>query len=1038
MPERIGWDKYEVSLLIDACEHVIHNAVPKSQMVKELSAALRNRALKNDVKIDEVFRNQNGIALQMNKMDYLLTGGNKGLPGGSTLYCEMAELKKNNLAAFETILSEAKAQINVETAHDKAIIKKYVDKSLLKAGLTVPKDVTRDLCDALGVALEKGENCNISILLGGETYEAKLTNVNFSEKYADVVTFQIRYSAGSPICRKLNEVFSYTADLIAQNKRVENLEYTEMYVRSPKTIEFICYPAKPNKQMRVETNKMDETKNEFIAWLNMQPKLKYTVSTVVSVQSECSEYATAHKVSSKSFWKIIDAKEYDIVARKLIDTRLFRILHRKTALVFDKSYVYYREFLASINNVPEFENKTEFPENVETTCFEVTGEPIVAKANSNIEMGFGEWMRKKSMAEATVRNYLSSLHSAEIFAKEHGMEGIRLTNDCGVTLTSIERLLADKEFIQFNQKQHNRFSAAFRKLRDYITESERRDAQCTSDVELEIKFPSLYRKLYSISKIYDDPQGITVDHILNIVGGIAKNEEVVEFLDRVSWATITADGVYSFSPNATPRVAEEPAAKIQDEALTDFDKDEFIRVLMTRYQSGMQFDSIDLENFRDTYSNLFDKELTFSDEELVRRLKYCGIFYKDRLFPAEGIIDNTTRDKLFAYIENSFAAGNKVLYYKSIYSDMSDAFTYCFSLTDEKMLQAFIEFTADNGRFYFYSNYMSTEKGIKIDPSREIADFMLAAGKPLSYEEVYSGLSHISNDVIYREIQVNPCFLRNEKEHYFHIDIFEFSADDADRISTLISKEIDENGYAIWSRVFAEIQEQMPIFLENNLYLSSLGIRNALSYYMNDRFNFEGEVISSHDKSLNMADVFSLYGKHHAPFSYDDICAFSREIGSIIYFDALAEETVRVSRELFVSKENVNFDAEAVDAALETYLSSGYILVKDVDSFLVFPNVGYEWNEFLLESYLHNYSKKFALINNGSSLNNVAGAVVKKNGEYTQFVDVCAHALAESGIELKKGPALNYLAETNLITRRSYKELDIAMIRARQIRNRKE
>ena len=63
--------------------------------------------------------------------------------------------------------------------------------------------------------------------------------------------------------------------------------------------------------------------------------------------------------------------------------------------------------------------------------------------------------------------------------------------------------------------------------------------------------------------------------------------------------------------------------------------------------------------------------------------------------------------------------------------------------------------------------------------------------------------------------------------------------------------------------------------------------------------------------------------------------------------------------------------------------------------------------------------------------------LARKDGEFTLFVDVCAQALADSNVELKKAAALNYLAEVNLITRRSYKELDIAMTKARQIRNQK-
>ncbi len=561
------------------------------------------------------------------------------------------------------------------------------------------------------------------------------------------------------------------------------------------------------------------------------------------------------------------------------------------------------------------------------------------------------------------------------------------------------------------------------------------------DKELKEQFPILYNRMHSLSKVYDDPQGMTVERILLLLGMTIKKNELIEFLDRVSWATKLSNEVYSFSRNikvlASSAQGFNEFTKKAKEEFADFDKEAFISVLMSRYRGGMRFDSIDLENFRDTYSDKYSKKLTFTDEELEIRLRYCGIIYKDRLFPAEGVIDNGTKERLFSYIENKFADGNKVLYYKAIFYELSDAFAYCFSLTDEQMLKAYIEHTAEKGKYYFHSNYMSVDKNVKIDHSAEIVDYMLAAGKPLSYDKIYEGLSHISKDIIYREIRIGSKFVMNEKGHYFHIDIFEFSQSDGERIAEILNKEITDNSYAIWSRIFGFIQEQMPIFIENNLYLSSLGIRNALSMFMSDQFNFDGEVISSKDVRLGMADVYRLFAKHHVPFTDDDIYEFSKEVGTSINFWVLAEESVRVSKNLFVAKDQVEFDVEATDKALETYLSSGYILVKDVDSFLVFPNVGYEWNEFLLESYLLHYSKKFCLVNNGISLNNVAGAVAKKDGKFTQFVDICAQALADSSIELKKTVALNYLAEINLITRRSYKELDIAMTKARQIRNRK-
>ena len=155
-----------------------------------------------------------------------------------------------------------------------------------------------------------------------------------------------------------------------------------------------------------------------------------------------------------------------------------------------------------------------------------------------------------------------------------------------------------------------------------------------------------------------------------------------------------------------------------------------------------------------------------------------------------------------------------------------------------------------------------------------------------------------------------------------------------------------------------------------------------------------------------MRDVYQLYAKHHTEFTADEIYIFSKELDTVIYFDALSEVSVRVSHDLFVSKKRINFDVNSVDKVIESFMSKDYIRIREIDSFLAFPSVGYEWNEYMLESFLISYSKKFALLNNGQSLHNVAGAIVKKDGKIKEFEDACAAVLSESRIELKKSDAL--------------------------------
>lgn len=100
-----------------------------------------------------------------------------------------------------------------------------------------------------------------------------------------------------------------------------------------------------NDKRKVEAAKMADNKTEFQNWLNNQPKLKYPAGMIVSIQSECSDYAVARHITKTSFWDMTNPAQYLDTARKLLGLRLFRVIHRKTALAFDKTYVYYGTFL---------------------------------------------------------------------------------------------------------------------------------------------------------------------------------------------------------------------------------------------------------------------------------------------------------------------------------------------------------------------------------------------------------------------------------------------------------------------------------------------------------------------------------------------------------------------------------------------------------------------------------------------------------------------------------------------------------------------
>lgn len=104
---RIPWDKYEVAILIDSYVRISTSGAKWSEEVKRVSALLRSRAVADGRKIDESFRNENGINLRLWEIKYQFSGEN-GIRSTSALFQEMVLLYNTKPREFSKILREAK------------------------------------------------------------------------------------------------------------------------------------------------------------------------------------------------------------------------------------------------------------------------------------------------------------------------------------------------------------------------------------------------------------------------------------------------------------------------------------------------------------------------------------------------------------------------------------------------------------------------------------------------------------------------------------------------------------------------------------------------------------------------------------------------------------------------------------------------------------------------------------------------------------------------------------------------------------------
>ena len=203
MSIRVPWNKYEAALLVEAFVRVREGVIQRDEAIHCLSELLRAYGEANNVEVDDVYRNINGISMRMAEIERLFNDGVGGLKNTSKLFVETVVLFNTDKDQFDLVLEEA--------------------------------------------------------------------------------------------------------------KRV--------------------------------TGQKKSNKESFFEWLKLQPKLKLPPDRIISLLDEGSTYAVAHKMSRASFWDIDNAKEFVSSCNKLLGARLYRMLHRSTAVALDKCYAYYKDYL---------------------------------------------------------------------------------------------------------------------------------------------------------------------------------------------------------------------------------------------------------------------------------------------------------------------------------------------------------------------------------------------------------------------------------------------------------------------------------------------------------------------------------------------------------------------------------------------------------------------------------------------------------------------------------------------------------------------
>ena len=290
--------------------------------------------------------------------------------------------------------------------------------------------------------------------------------------------------------------------------------------------------------------------------------------------------------------------------------------------------------------------------------------------------------------------------------------------------------------------------------------------------------------------------------------------------------------------------------------------EEYAAVLKKNFRKGFRMESpLELRKFRKYYVTINGMELEDSDEQINQNIKKMCLLYDGKAFLLDAMLSDELRESLLQHIDESFANGKQALYYQAIYNYFSEAFLDS-HIHDAEMLRAYLMHLGMSG-VCFNRSYISQKSSIETDPLSEIRECLKEHACPMTYEELFSELSHLPQRKIKFILASNAEFVNNGKGEYFHESSVALSDEELEDIAAIITYSIEEKEFVGGNELYDAIKAKYPYIIESNSFCSVYGFRDALKYKFGDRFSFKGNIISRTGQELSMADVFTSYAKTH-------------------------------------------------------------------------------------------------------------------------------------------------------------------------------
>ena len=459
---------------------------------------------------------------------------------------------------------------------------------------------------------------------------------------------------------------------------------------------------------------------------------------------------------------------------------------------------------------------------------------------------------------------------------------------------------------------------------------------------------------------------------------------------------------------------------------------EVTQLLQDHYSYGYRIESsIEMKRFR-KYADAEGISIPESDDQLKNEILHAGLLIDDKVY----VIAPAMLSRLSNIFGELFEANISTIFFES-FADIYRDFMEDNHITSHNMLRDIIAKNQENlfttpGKIYLGKNFISAAG--KLTENEAVTNELcrIWGDSPvMSVEQLSEYLRFIPQDSIKRYLSGSRRFVWVSEEMYLLIDRFVITDDEETAVRDYVAQQCAAQGFASISDV------PLGNIAENNYELSTTGLYSAIyNKVLFDDFYLNGKILTKDKSGL---DVVTLVKRHIAT---KETCTFEEANAKVteltggkyryMAYEALYDSMTRIDQNNYVADRYVQFDIDAIDNILSEFIVDGFIAIKEVTTFALFPVCGYPWNHYLLESFCYKYSRKYSLRVIG--FNDRNAGIIAEQTVSSEYGVLLARAAARANIDLNPETIGKFFFDTGFMAKSKFAWLEDISKQAKAIR----